>query len=79
MIQDLVMNNVRAGFQVPIPVDTVRKTKGGVVAPYGIANQFSINERGEIIERNRITHDQSFEFSEGNSINSRLIWDNLPN
>ena len=56
------MDNVRAGFQVPVPVETVRKIKGGVVAPYRIAEQFSINEQGEIIEKNRIIYDQSFEF-----------------
>ena len=77
-LQELVIDNVWTGFQVPVPVETVKKIKGGVVEPYGIAEQFSINERGEIIEKNRITHDQSFEFLEGNSINSQLIRDNLP-
>ena len=49
-----------------------------MVAPYGIADQFSINELGEVIEKSRITHDQSFEFSEGNSVNARLIRDDFP-
>ena len=50
------MGNVQAGFQISVLVETVRKIKGGVVAPCGIAEQFSINEQSEIIEKNRITH-----------------------
>ena len=51
----------------------------GILAPYGIADQSSINELGEITDKNRVTHDQSFEFSEGNSVNKRLMRDDLPN
>ena len=50
------MNDVWAGFQVLVLVETVRKIKERVVVPYGIAEQFSINEQSEIIEKNRITH-----------------------
>ena len=39
------MDDVRAGFKVPVLVETVRKIKGEVVASYGIAEQFSINEQ----------------------------------
>ena len=52
--------------------------KNGVVSPHGIDNQSSTNELVDIIEKNRLTNDKSFEFSEGNSINDMLERDNLP-
>ena len=57
------MGNVQAGFQISVLVETVRKIKGGVVAPYRIAEQFLINKQDKIIEKNRITYDQSSKFS----------------
>ena len=47
--------------------------KNGVLSLHGIADELSINERGERIEKKRIIHDQSFKFSKGNSVNRRLI------
>ena len=42
-----------------------------------IADQNGINERGEIVQKKRLTHNQSCEFQSGTSVNSRTIKDNL--
>ena len=73
-----MQDDITSGFQVPMPVDSVGMIVNGVISPHGIAYQSSINEMGERIDKNRITHDQSFEFSEGNSVNARLVRDDLP-
>ena len=77
LLESLVEDNIKAGFQVPVPIDLVHKIKNGVVAPYGIAYQFSINEQGERVDKDRLTHDQSFDFSKENSVNNRLIQEDL--
>jgi hypothetical protein len=43
-----------------------------------VAAQNTIDEFGRIIAKDRLTHDQSFDFSEKSSVNSRVIWDDLP-
>ena len=73
LLESLVQADIRAGFQLPIPVKIICSIPNTVVAPYGIANQFSINEIGERIEKDRLIHDQSFDFSDGNLVNHRLI------
>ena len=78
LLNSLVHDDIVAGFQLPIPIDSTKLIVNGMLAPCGIVDQFSINELGERIEKNRLTHDQSFDFSEGNSPNSRLIRDDLP-
>ena len=77
LLESLVQDDIQAGFQLPIPKEIVRKIDGAVLAPYGIAEQFTINEFGERIEKNRLIHDQSFDFSDGNSVNHRLITDDF--
>ena len=42
-----------------------------------IADQNTINERGEIVAKKRLTHNQSFKFSSGTSLNSRVLKDEL--
>ena len=49
-----------------------------MVAPVGVATQETVNELGEMVPKYRPTHDQSFEFSPGTSINKLLIKDDLP-
>ena len=56
MLESLVGDDIKAGFQVPLPIDVVRKIKNGVLAPYGIAHQFSINKLGERIDKDRLIH-----------------------
>jgi hypothetical protein len=37
-----------------------------------IASQNTINDLGQIVEKERLTHDQSFEWSSGRSVNNRV-------
>ena len=78
LLENLVVDDIKVGFQVPIHISSLKKIKYGVVAHCGIANQLSIDELGERIDKNRLTHDQYFDFSKGNSVNNRLLKKNLP-
>ena len=77
LLAELVQDDINTEFQVPFPVNLVRMIVNRVLSPYGITDQSSINKVGERIEKNCIIHDQSFEFSEGNSVNVRLICDDF--
>lgn len=47
---------------------------GAEIAPLGMANQATINERGEIVTKDRVTHNQSMEGAiSGKSINDQII------
>ena len=48
------------------------------VALVGVATQHAIDEHGHAVDKHRPVHDQSFYFSPGNSVNHRLIKENLP-
>jgi hypothetical protein len=66
-------------WQLPLPPSAVTQLPGIVVAPVGLANQHSINERGEIIPKQCFTHEQSFNVVPGTrqSVNNRVCFEAL--
>jgi hypothetical protein len=42
------------------------------MAPMNIMAQNTINELGRIVPKDRLTHDQSWKWSSGTSVNSRI-------
>lgn len=64
---------IRTGFQFPFNIEDMLKIKGTDIAPISVATQDVIDEHGRAFYKHRLTHDQSFDFSPGNSVNNRLI------
>jgi hypothetical protein len=50
---------------------------GALLAPMNIQKQNTINEHGRIIEKDGLTHDQSYKWPLGTSVNSRVITEEL--
>ena len=77
VVKKLLIKEVERGWQLPLPPEKIHLLPNAVVAPMGIVTQATINKHGEIIPKDRLTHDQSFEFSKGTSVNARVIFDRL--
>ena len=57
-----------------IPLEKVQSLKNIIIAPMNTSDQTTINERGEIIGKKCLTHNQSFGgISSNTSVNSCLI------
>ena len=76
-VQSLLQTEVLQGWQLPLPRHLISQLPGVVIAPLGMVSQSNINARGEIVPKHRLTHDQSFEFTPGTSVNSRVITEEL--
>jgi len=59
-IQKLMTKDVCRGYVLPLSMDGIRNLQGAELAPLGVAKQFSINEKGEQVQKFRVTLDQSF-------------------
>jgi len=77
LLEKLVTDDVIRGFVIPLPLSKITQIPGNLLAPLNIQAQNTINERGEIIPKNRLTHDQSWKWQSGTSVNSRVIKDEL--
>jgi len=71
-LRKLVEKDVIHGYGLPLPISKIRALPGTVLAPMNIARQNTINDLGEIMEKERLTHDQSFEWNSGRSVNNRV-------
>ena len=73
----MLKEEVTHGWQLVLPPEAALEIPDAVLAPLGMANQNTINERGEIVPKSRLTHDQSFTFSSGQSVNKRLFTNDI--
>ena len=69
----LIGKDVKYGYSVPIPLDNVKLIHGLEMVPMNIMLQDTIDETGRIIPKNRLMHDQSWKWSSGTSVNSRVL------
>ena len=77
LFEKMMNEDVIHGFSLVIPRDKVINLEGAVISPMNIADQAGINERGEIIAKKRLTHNQSMTFGSETSLNSRTQKDEL--
>ena len=77
LLKKMVTDNVIQGFALPLPLNKVTQIPGVLLAPLNIQAQNTINVCGEIISKNRLTHDQSWKWQSGTSVNSRVNTNDL--
>ena len=70
-LKDQVLDDVTRGFALPLPAKVAPLIPGAEVAPMGLVAQNTISEAGEIMPKDRLTHDQSFEIGAARSVNNR--------
>ena len=77
LFEKMINDDVTHGYSLVIPRDKVTQLKGALISPMNIVDQSCINERGEVIAKKRLTHNQSMIYGSGMSLNSRTQKDKL--
>ena len=78
-VSKLLAKDVKHGFCLPFRSSEVRKIKKGMVQPCGIASQFSLQEDGSRIAKERLTHDLSYCLTSADaSVNKRVDMELYP-
>jgi hypothetical protein len=76
LLLKLISKDVKYGYSVPIPLDSVKLIPGLEMAPMNIMAQNTINKFGQVIPKDQLTHNQSWKWSSGTSVNSH-VWREL--
>ena len=63
-VKRLLSKDVTHGFSVPLPALTVTLLPFPVVIPFGLAKQWTLDNRGERVPKFRMTQDMSFSSSD---------------
>ena len=74
---DLLHSDVHHERALPLPIDYIDHIIGSELCPLGIAEQHTINDRGEIINKHRACHDHTYAGPSGTSLNLRTNKDSL--
>ena len=69
---------VEYGWQIPTTVESLLKMKDVMIIPLGVARQLAVNEKGEYKDKFRITHDCSFRYPSGFSLNESVDMEAIP-
>jgi hypothetical protein len=78
ILNEHLQKEVQRGWLIPLKPSDAKKLENASIAPMGVVSQSTINELGEVIPSNRVTHDLSFPGPlSGLSINSRTKMDCL--
>ena len=77
VLAKLMANDIKYGYAVPLPRARALEIPGLVLLPAGIAVHDTISDNGEIVPKDRLTHDQSFHYGSEKSWNSRIGRDTL--
>ena len=73
VLEKAFKKEVEFGYQLPLKTSHILKIPGARLSPMGVADQLTISDLGEVIQKDRVTHDLSFpgKYS-GESINSMI-------
>jgi len=72
LLEELVTKDVIHGYGLVLPLSKISQIPGALMAPLNIQKQNMIDEQGRIIPKDRLSHDQSFKWGPGTSVNSRV-------
>ena len=77
LLNKLVSKDVHNGYYLLLPLAKATKIPNILITPMNIQKQNMINKYGRIVPKDRLTHNQSFEWSSGTSINNQVITEEL--
>ena len=77
LLKKLILDDIRYGYGLGIPRGKISHLPNACVAPMNITKQFTLDAGGEIVDKECLTHDQSFRWQSGLSVNRRVIRDGL--
>ncbi len=77
LLKKLISEDIKFGYGLVFPRGKIRRLPNACLAPMNIMNQFTLNASREIVDKDRLTHDQSFKWQSGLSVNKQVIRENL--
>jgi hypothetical protein len=74
-----LQQEVEKGWHLPLPIARLNEIPGLIMGPMGAVAQSSIDETGQVTNKVRMTHDQSFDYAleKVKSVNHRVTEDSL--
>eukprot|EP00957_Ditylum_brightwellii_P052606 3988982-Ditylum_brightwellii.AAC.1 len=72
ILERLSREDMEMGFSLPLLPEVVNLIVKGEIYPMGIHHQTPVNERGELVRKDRTVHDLSYSKKSGKAINQQI-------
>ena len=73
LLKKLISDDIRFGYGLVVQRGKITRLPNACLAPMKIMNQFTLDASSEIVDKEWLTHDQSFEWQSGRPVNKRVI------
>ncbi len=77
LLKELISDDISYSYGLVIPRGKISHLPNACVAPMNIMKQFTLDAGGEFVDKEHLTHDQSFKWQSGLLVNRRVIQDSL--
>ena len=77
LLRKLIEKYVVYGYGLVLPLSKIDLIPGVLLARMNIMTQNTTDEHGRIVEKDKLTHDRSYKWGSGTSVNSRVDKDDL--
>ena len=77
LLRKFIEKDVVHGYGLVLPLRKIDRIPDVLLAPRNIMTQNKIDEHGRILKKDRLTHDQSYNWVSGKSVNRRVDKDDL--
>ncbi len=69
LLQEFISGNVKHGYGLVLPWNMIDRIPHACIAPMNITHQFTLDTSGDIINKECLTHNQSFHWKLGSLVN----------
>ena len=77
VLNKTISKEIDHGWALPLTIESLQRIKNAGFVPLGLAEQFSINEKGERYVKRHVTYDCSFPGPSGLLVNNQVQWESL--
>ncbi len=77
LLKKLISDNIHYGYGLVIPWEKISRLPNACVAPMNIMKQFTLDTGSRIVDKEHLTHDQSFKWQSGLLVNRRVKKESL--
>jgi hypothetical protein len=72
LLKELLTEDVWHGYGLVIPLNKIERFLEVCLAPINIMHQLTLDTSGDFMDKEQLTHNQSFNWQSGTSVNKRV-------
>ncbi len=77
ILRELITEDIWHSYGLVIPLNKIERFLGAYLAPMNIMHQLTLDASGDFMDKEQLTHNQSFKWQSQTLVNKRVIKEKL--